>query len=280
MKKYLKAAFFLAFLAPFLVNAQQLTIGKPSWEYGVFGGISNYMGDLAPDPIFKESHPAFGLLLKRNANNYFSYCLDFTVGKISGNDSNSKSLAPRGLNFQSNIYEASFQIEFNFFSFSTVNIRGTQRISPYVFSGLSLFHFDPTSTYNGQTYHLQGLSTEGQGFAEGAPSPYKLTQLAIPLGGGIKFNLSNAFNIAVLAGYRATFTNYLDDVGGVYAPKSQIQEHKGNAAAFFSDPTNYASNSAIPGLQRGNPDRNDWYMFYGIVLSYVVPPPNCPKFTR
>src|ERR1017187_3721803 len=79
------------------------------WEAGVFGGISNYEGGLAPDPVWKESHPAAGIFVKRNMSGYVSYTLGFNYGQISGNDSNSTSAAPRGLKFQSNLFELSSQ---------------------------------------------------------------------------------------------------------------------------------------------------------------------------
>jgi len=245
------------------------------WELGIFGGISNYMGDLAPDPLFKESHPAVGLALKRNSNPYFSYTLSLNYGTISGNDSNSVTLAPRGLKFESVIVELSTQVEFNFFKFGTPEVFGAKRFSPYVFTGLSFFHFDPTVTYNGKLYHLQTERTEGQGIVKNAPDQYKLYQFSIPIGGGLKFNLSDKFNLMLLAGYRATFTSYLDDVGGLYPDKALLVASKGgDLSAFFSDPTHIGET----GGQRGNRDKLDWYMFYGITLSYIIPGPICPKF--
>lgn len=250
-------------------------IAQSRWELGVFGGISNYMGDLAPDPVLSESHPAVGIALKRNSNPYFSYTLNLNYGTISGNDSNSKTLAPRGLKFESNIIELSTQIEFNLFKFGTIDVFQAKRFSPYVFTGLSFFHFDPTVTYNGKLYHLQLETTEGQGIVKGAPGEYKLNQFSIPIGGGLKFNLSQRFNLLVLAGYRATFTSYLDDVGGLYPDKAQLVSSKGgDLSAYFSDPTHVG----VTGGQRGNPDKLDWYMFYGITLSYIIPGPICPKF--
>ena len=250
-------------------------LAQHRWEIGVFGGVSNYEGDLAPDPVLKESHPAVGIVLKRNANPYFSYTLSANYGSISGNDSNFKSLAPRGLKFDSKIIELSTQIEFNLFKFGTPDVFLAKRFTPYVFTGLSFFHFDPTVTYGGKLYHLQQENTEGEGLGSGSPSEYKLNQLSIPIGGGLKFNLSDRLNLLILASYRATFTSYLDDVGGLYPDKAKLVASKGgDLSAYFSDPTGIG----VTGSQRGNPDKLDWYMFYGITLSYIIPGPICPKF--
>jgi hypothetical protein len=274
MKKNSIVFICLIIISPFLSRAQS------SWEIGFFGGISNYMGDLAPDPVLKESHPAAGINIKHNTNPYLSYSLGLNYGKISGNDSNFTSLAPRGLKFESNIFEITTQLEFNFLNFGTGDLYKTKRISPYLLIGLSYFHFDPVAAYNGSTYRLQAESTEGQGFAPGAPKEYKLWQVAIPLGGGMKFNLSEHFNLLLSAGYRATFTRYLDDVGGVYVDKQTLINNKGDLSAHFSDPTNNAARADFNGngKQRGNPDKTDWYMFYGITLSYIIPGPICPSF--
>jgi hypothetical protein len=272
--KYLTG--FLLFTIFFSPVQAQLS-GPNRYEVGIFGGISNYIGDLAPDPLFKESHPAVGLVFKTNLNGYFSYTINATYGKISGNDSNSATLAHRGLKFESNIYELSGQLEFNFFKFGSSENQGVSRFTPYVFTGLSFFHFDPTADFKGATYHLQKYNTEGQGFAPNAPSPYKLWQFAVPIGAGFKINLSKRFNMLVFAGYRGTFTNYLDDVGGVYPDKSILVAHggkNGDLSAYFSDPTN----TGKTGRERGNPDRYDWYLFTGISLLYIVPGPICPKF--
>jgi hypothetical protein len=140
---------------------------------------------------------------------------------------------------------------------------------------LSYFHFDPMASYNGTSYHLQLETTEGQGLPD-KPAPYKLWQLAFPMGGGFKFNISDRLNLLIFAGYRATFTSYLDDVGGNYISYSFLNSEKGSVAAYFSDPTH----NGYPGKQRGNPDKYDWYIFSGITLSFILPGPICPDFSR
>jgi len=267
----MKYAFrYLIILLLFLPSLSQ---AQHQWEAGIFGGISNYEGGMAPDPVWKESHPAAGIFVKRVMNGYISYSLGLNYGKISGKDSNSSYTAPRGLNFQSNIYELSTQIEINFLNFGTKSDRDALRISPYVFIGLSLFHFDPMGEYDGKLYDLHNLTTEGQGTIPGAPSQYSLTQLSVPIGGGMKFNLSDKFNLLVLMGYRATFTSDLDDVGPGNYPDPTLLPAKNNPLnIYFADPTNVG----VPGQQRGNPDKEDWYFFAGISLSYIIPGQTCP----
>ena len=63
-------------------------------------------------------------------------------------------------------------------------------LTPYVFAGIALYHFNPyTTDTSGTKYFLKPLSTEGEGFVQGKNN-YNLTQLAIPFGAGVKLSLS------------------------------------------------------------------------------------------
>lgn len=263
--RHVRVLLLLSILWPACSMAQR-------WEIGVFGGVSNYLGDLAPNLVWKETHPAAGFDIQHNVSGYFSYSLNVNIGQISGNDANTPSLAPRGLSFKSNILEFGPQLQFNFLKYGLR--RGSKRFSPYIFTGFSFVHFDPVASYNGTTYHLQLMSTEGQGIIPGAGNQYSLWTYSIPLGAGFKINLSNRFNLHIHAAYMTTFTDYLDDVSGTYADKEVLASKKGDASAYFSDPTGYARTSH----QRGSPDTKDWYIMSGFTLSYILKPPICYKF--
>ena len=96
------------------------------------------------------------------------------------------------------------------------------RLKPYGFVGLGVFHFDPmgslTSANGLQTwYRLQPLRTEGQGMTEYPNRKiYNLTQLNIPMGGGLKYEVSDRINVGFELLYRKTFTDYIDDVSTKY----------------------------------------------------------------
>lgn len=255
-------------------------IRQKTMELGFFGGISNYIGDLAPDVAIQESRPAIGISLKKNVSPYFSYGAWMNLGSIAGNDKDFKYLAVRNLSFHSVVFEISPQMEFNFLPFAVgINKR---KFTPYLFTGLSLFYFDPRATYQNKTYRLQPLSTEGQGLQSGAPAPYSLWQLAIPLGAGVKYNLNERWNIMFSCGYRATFTDYLDDVSNTYPDTKLLEQKKGSVAAALSDRSGEANDVyiGITGKQRGNPDRKDWYIFTGVTLSYIIGQGPCYQFRR
>jgi hypothetical protein len=171
------------------------------------------------------------------------------------------------LHFRSSVFELSGQIEFNFLPFEAGNALYTW--TPFVYTGLSFFHFNPQAeNKDGLWVNLQELGTEGQGstsFPE--RKKYPLTQLAIPLGGGLKIAVNPSFNIILEYGVRKTFTDYLDDVSKTYPLTNggDISDIT-NATYEMSDP----NGTHISGDQRGNPDKKDWYSFVGITLSFKL----------
>lgn len=244
----------LLFILPGAVYAQYN-------EVGIQLGVSRYKGELSSHSFStKLIHFGGGVFFRHNWNQHWSWILEFNYGKVSGNDALSKTSFEqnRNLNFNSTILDFTPGVEFNFFRYETGN--SNYPFTPYIFTGLSLFKFNPKSG----GVELQPLSTEGQGL-EGRPKPYKRVALAIPIGGGIKVSLGQSVGIGIQVSARRTFTDYLDDVSTTYPDLNQLRASKGNEAALFSDPGLY--NDSIPdypiyeGKQRGTPSDKDWYLF-------------------
>jgi len=240
-------------------------------QIGVFGGISNYLGDLS-DKLYQNSRPAFGLDLGYQITNRINLRAGFTVAKVAGADSLSsqQDLRLRNLSFQSNITEFSFVGEINTFDMDV------KRWSPYVFGGLAIYHFNPyTFDQLGNKVFLQPLGTEGQGLP-GYPQSklYPLTQLAIPFGGGIKYNVSSSFRVAFEIGLRKLFTDYLDDVSGNYADPYQLYTGRGQQAVDVSyrgdEIPGGNLNYPDKGITRGSPKYKDFYYLTGIHLTYLL----------
>lgn len=248
------------------------------WEIGLQFGPSNYQGDLANDITFKETHLSGGMFLKRNVGQFFSHNFSIMEGEISGNDKNFSNQKIRNLSFQTYIYELSYQLEFNFFPFA-VGLKHKD-FTPYVFTGLSLFYFDPQTTYNGQNVKLNKLDTEGKVAGNEKKHAYSLYQLAIPIGGGLKYSFSNKFIIGINVGFRSAFTDYLDDVSTVYYDKNILLEKNGSISAALSDRSGESGIQPIgyPGKQRGRSDLRDWYIFSGIIISYKIRDSVCFQF--
>ena len=242
-------------------------------QVGVFGGIANYQGDLV-DKLYQQSKAAFGVHLSYQLSNRINIRGGFMFAKVSGADSlNTKqdNLRLRNLSFATPITEFSAVGEFNTFDMDT------KSWSPYVFAGLAAFHFNPyTMDQSGNKVFLQPLSTEGQGLPGYAQTkPYALTQLSLPFGGGIKYNVSDHVRLAFEIGLRKLFTDYLDDVSGDYADAADLLAAKGQRAVDFS----YRGDE-IPGgdpqyppkgAQRGNYKYKDYYYFSGLHLTFLLP---------
>jgi len=270
----------------------------PYSEIGVMLGTSYYIGDLN-DQHLRLARPATAIQYKTNLNRRFAIRGGISAGELRGSDKlNNVDTAKfnRNLHFKSSIYELSGIIEFNFFPYETGNLR--YPFTPYIFTGLSMFSFNPQARKfdtdtpfdndgnqtNNEWLDLQPLGTEGQ-YSSQYPEkdPYQLIQFAIPIGIGLKASLGNRFSMAIEYGLRKTFTDYIDDVGGTYASPQYLFMENENAANL-SDRSNDLQNyiAANPGADittwTGNTNRNranenlwdDWYYFAGLTLSYKI----------
>jgi hypothetical protein len=235
---------------------------------GIFGGLSNYQGDLTDKP-YKSSKTAFGITASFPISQRFSIRTGLTLAKIAGADSLSDrpELVGRNLSFQSKITEFSVLGEYNIFNIEDI------RWTPYIFGGLALFHFNPFTYDSIQTkVYLQPLSTEGQGLQGYPEKPYKLTQLAIPFGAGVKYAISDRVQIGLEVGLRKTFTDYLDDVSSGYADPADLLAGKGQQSVDLSYRGDEIGIPTYPtkGFTRGNPKAKDYYYFSGLHLTFAL----------
>ncbi|MEO6904248.1 MAG: DUF6089 family protein [Bacteroidia bacterium] len=267
MKKQFHILFFILFLSVLRVVAQRT---PTSSELGLFIGASYYTGDLCPMGHFNQfTKPAGGIVYRYNFNPRLAFRGNFLVGTIAAYDefSNVTAQQQRNLSFKSTIGELSAQIEFNFLQYEIGD--GETPFSPYIFLGLAGFKFNPKAKLDDKWIALQPLGTEGQGLADGASKKlYKLTQISIPFGVGIKINLAKRLGASLEWGMRKTFTDYLDDVSSRYYDPAKLVANRGALSAILSDRSlgKDPSKSNV-GRLRGNPTNNDWYSFAGVVLT-------------
>ncbi|HEY1113085.1 MAG TPA: DUF6089 family protein [Chitinophagaceae bacterium] len=236
---------------------------------GLFGGASHYQGDLVDNHyVGRFTRPAIGLSASYDYSDRFTFTLGYTRASVEGDDQyNTKEyLQLRNLSFESRISEVSLLAEYNVF-----NLYNT-RWSPYLFGGVAVYHFDPyTRDSSNNKVYLKPLSTEGQGLS-GYPEvkPYSLTQLAIPLGGGIKYAVSDRVQLGLSAGFRKLFTDYLDDVSGNYAAAEDLLAERGQLAVDYAYRGDEVAGGEpvypTHGAQRGGSREKDWYYFTGLHL--------------
>jgi hypothetical protein len=254
------------------VATQQILIAQ-NFSVNAFAGIANYQGDLQGKRIsFNQSAPVFGIGANYQLTPKFSVRSGLNFAKIKAadvNNSTAKGIELRNLSFKTNITELQLGLEYDLFA-----LEG-KSITPYVFASVAYFHFNPYAIDSqGNKVYLKPLSTEGQGLAEYPDRKnYSLSQLAIPFGGGVKYQTNNGLQFAVELGLRKTFTDYLDDVSTNFVDQNILLAAKGAQAvaiAYRGDEVNPSAPYPADGAQRGSPKYKDWYYFAGLRVSKVL----------
>lgn len=239
-----------------------------STTISLFTGAINYQGDVNPNS-FTLSHSNFaaGIIIRKPLNRWLTLRAGATMGKIEAADKwNREYLKPRNLSFATTIKEAYIGLEI------TVLDMSAGRFTPYLYGGIAVFHFNPWTLDNtGTKTYLKPLSTEGQGLSQyPEKKTYNLTQLCLPLGGGIKFAVSDGLSVGLELSQRKSFTDYIDDVSGEYIDGEVLLREKGSKAvelAYRADELP-GGRPFFPahGDQRGTPSEMDWYYFVGLNL--------------
>jgi len=247
------------------------------WEFGGWIGISNYFGDLNTNTSFEYLGPAGGALFRYNWSNRWDYKIAFSTGFVGYEDVASAYpfQQARNLSFKTNIYEVSNELEFNFFRYEKE--RTEFNFTPYITTGIGFFFFNPKTDYEGESYNLREFGTEGQRNPDSDKKPYTRVSLAIVAGGGFKYAFNPRWALGVEAGVRRTFTDYLDDVSGVYPANINNGDGTSDIARKLSDRSvEIGEPMGFAGKQRGSSQKKDFYMFTGISLTYTILKERCP----
>lgn len=272
--------YFIALLCSLLtVLAGAHTHAQPSFmeksELGLLLGASYYTGDLNRMGHFQQMSPAANLLFRYNANSRLAWRGNVMVGRIKGDDANSRFEfnQNRNLNFRSNIIEGAVGLEFNYLPYATGRLIGERFwYSSYMIVQVAGFYFNPRGEFNGEWYELQPLGTEGQGTELSSSDKYRRFQISMPIGLGFKLNVKRRLSVSIEYGARLTFTDYLDDVSGTYVDPIQLAAINGDFAAQFSK-----GQGRTVGSRRGDGASNDWYMFFGLGITFKLGVrPKCP----
>jgi len=237
-------------------------------EVGPHGGISYYMGDLNPTVPFSMPDLQYGVLVRFNYNNRWTFRFDYTRATVKGDDTKSTWRPERGLNFTTKINDFSVVAEFNFLEYYTGNPK--RNVSPYIFGGISVFQFTPYAEVGGQMINLRNYNTEAPlgGDAKWYERLYAKSMpvaLSIPFGFGVKMSLSRHMAATVEWRMQKTFTDYLDDVKGVYTAKNQHAFVEIDGVQYdLTDPTG----KYLEGQQRGNDAFDDWFGMARVSLTW------------
>lgn len=249
----------------------------------------NYFGDLAPrshiastNPRFTK--PGFGIAGMYRVGPQSSFRGSFMWGRLKADDyqsnmlgENSKYRYARNLHFRNDIKELSLEYIFDLTAHQRTFISRPELV-PFLFAGIAVFHHNPMAkvpeldAYHyaignaqpiqdndaryagvspGEWIALKPLGTEGQYVEGSGVDPYSNWQIAVPFGAGVRYRLSPYLDLSFEIGYRQTFTDYLDDVSGIYLdPETFGTGPEANLSRLMAD----RSKEPVGAISGGNRD--------------------------
>ncbi|TCJ13588.1 hypothetical protein EPD60_12380 [Flaviaesturariibacter flavus] len=186
-------------------------------EVGAGLGAMIYQGDLTPSPAgsYRTARPAVALWAARQLTSRLALRATLQHGSVYGDDARYTVPAwrsERALRFSTSVSEISLQAVY----------RPDNRwlLQPYLFAGVgyafvkvnrdaSAFN---TAFFNGDKRVMDGLATDL------ATAPPRAVPV-VPLGAGLRYNLTEALSLHLETSYRLARTDYLDGFSAVGNPK-------------------------------------------------------------
>ena len=147
------------------------TVAQRNADYGVYGGVSTYLGDINPNRLLYSPMPSAGFFYRYNLHSRQAVRLSLYHGLFSASDNDFDNLYQqnRGFSFNGQISELAIQYEFNFFPYSTEG--GIWDFTPYFSTGAGIAMFNSQITsfqpvvpftigFKANIYKNLGLETE------------------------------------------------------------------------------------------------------------------------
>jgi hypothetical protein len=280
---------FLVILSSYR-SFSQLNESASYFDAGVTIGPSNFLGDLGgnmgkgttflKDNNMQMTKMTIGAFLGYHPNELFAARLAINIGSLEGDDA---IINPKGgLEEARKIRNSNFKSKFTEFLllaevYPTVFIEADpsdtyKKFRPYVLAGIGGFKYNPLGydDVTGNWVALQPLRTEGQGFAEYPDrKEYKLTQMNLPIGVGLKYFLNDGIDISFEIIHRKTFTDYIDDVSTDYVDPALFYNYMPLAQAQLAERmANKSQGRFEAGDKRGTPKNNDAYYSAGFKIAF------------
>jgi hypothetical protein len=277
--------------AQYFRNSNYWKTHRNEWSFGL--GVSNFLGELGGrnqigspfiwDLELSQTKPAVSVSHRYYTFEKQSVRTTIQYGVLAGNDNLTTETFRhnRNLAFRTDLYELSIVYEIHFYKEQlghVYDLRGvvgekSSRVGLYAFAGIGGFYFNPKAPVGNGYVELRPLGTEGQGLPNG-PEEYKLLQFCIPMGVGVRKALAKNWSAGFELQYTKTFTDYIDDVSGVYYDGDAIAAAYGPLAQYLADPSLHEPEAGpaptAAGQQRGDPTDLDAYIFFKFQLHYKV----------
>lgn len=262
-------------------------------DAGITIGPCNLLGDLGgnfgkgttflKDNNISQTKLMAGAHLTVGLKDWLNMRVAFNVGSVSGDDNVIESKGGmeearkvRNLNVKTPIAELFVAAEI----FPTVLFEQTpsetyHKLRPYGLIGIGGFHMNPKGQdpLTGDWIALKPLHTEGQGFPGTGRKEYKLFQLNVPMGIGLRYYVSETFNISLEVIHRQTFTDYIDDVSTTYIDPSLFYQHLPASQAAVAERMADKRNNGLASTtddKRGTSSNNDSYYSIGFKMAFTL----------
>jgi opacity protein-like surface antigen len=217
----------LFFMMGYYHYSSQAQLNVPKYEIGATFGGYVYQGDLTPSPIgsIETMQPGFNLHASRLLSRSLSIRGNFSLGRLRGDDAvyeHPEYRQRRSFKFTTPVTEISAWMVWNLLGKNYAD-RG---FSPYLFGGVGVNFLDVRKDYSkldmsyfGEgSYILAGLAADE---AHGTPSVIPV----VPVGLGLRYNISSRWAVNAETSYRFVFTDYLDGFSQAAGPGVKDHYH-------------------------------------------------------
>lgn len=232
--KYLLTAIAFLLILPNVGSAQKADY----WQGGVFVGTTAFSGDVNPNatPDLNEISFAFGLSGRVDFTNKLGFKGSLIYGNFKGDDLNYEERQNRAFNFSTNVIEFVGIAEWEpfgadrYYTDADGGVQMDKLISPYLYAGAGLAFATLNTDYSGFTGPSERINT---GIRMDRAEGNSKMAFVVPMGFGIKGDVSNHITLALDFGWRLVFSDHLDGIS-----------------------------------QSGNPDNDDIYFISGLTFYY------------
>jgi hypothetical protein len=191
------------------LRAQKKSTGL---ELGAGLGLFVYQGDLTPQRLgsFRTMKPGIVLSAAHIMSPSFAVRLNFSAGSLKGDEAkynNPEYRKFRAFAFKSPLVEIAPQLVWNPLGKNDAE----KSLSPYLFAGAGISFQNIKRDYSrfDAAYFGDG-SIIPQGIAADEQKRLPKIRMVIPLGAGLRYNLSHSFALNTEVSYRLLNTDYLD----------------------------------------------------------------------
>ena len=169
-------------------------------DLGIWGGGTNYQGDIENYSFTNLSFPAFGAYFRYN----FHYRTSIRAMFLTGNVAGAGVVQNHNFEFKKNVQDLTVQAEINYLRYMLGNKKAS--FSSYLTAGLGVMYYpydyDPVFITSINPSHNKGV----------AEARHSVVTATIPFGMGFKFNLGSRMGLGVEYQMRKLLNDRLDNL--------------------------------------------------------------------